>query len=160
MAPSRWNIRKTAKLVPIECPDSTLIRLAILPSAWTSVKAIQLKEIVIVIWIFYISMILFDVRVRIFKINYTYLLNRWQKLDDLDIALLDVLLDLFAPTWLELHLYAENRMVHTQPTTKNGARLSWCIIRNFIDGIIQFYLFSLHIFQVFLELPVRQHVLY
>ena len=41
MAPSRWNIRKTAKLVPIEWPDSTLIRLAIFPSACTSLKAIQ-----------------------------------------------------------------------------------------------------------------------
>ena len=31
-APSRWNIRSTARLVPIECPDSTVIRLAIFPA--------------------------------------------------------------------------------------------------------------------------------
>ena len=86
------------------------------------------------------------------------MLNHLQRLDDLDIALLDVLLDLFAPTLLELHLYAENRMVHTQPTTKNGARLSLCIIRNIIDGII--FIFLAYFSQVFLKLPVRQHVLY
>ena len=33
MAPSLWNILSTARLVPIECPDSTLIKLAILFSA-------------------------------------------------------------------------------------------------------------------------------
>ena len=32
LAPSRWNIRSTARLVPIEWPDSTVIRLAILPA--------------------------------------------------------------------------------------------------------------------------------
>lgn len=31
LAPRRWNMRSTARLVPIEWPDSTVIRLAILP---------------------------------------------------------------------------------------------------------------------------------
>ena len=42
-------------------------------------------------------------------------------LDDLDIALSDALLDQFAPTSLELHLYAVIRMGHKPPITKNGA---------------------------------------
>lgn len=36
LAPRRWNIRSTAKLVPIEWPDSTVIRLPIRPEAWTA----------------------------------------------------------------------------------------------------------------------------
>ena len=32
LAPNLWNIRSTARLVPIEWPDSTVIRLAILPA--------------------------------------------------------------------------------------------------------------------------------
>ena len=78
-------------------------------------------------------------------------MNRWQRLDDLDIALLDVLLDLFAPTSLELHLYAENRMVHTQPTTKNGARLSLCIRKIFFDNINAF-MFLAYLYQIFFEI--------
>ena len=37
-APSLWNILRTARLVPIECPDSTLIKLAIRFSAWASIR--------------------------------------------------------------------------------------------------------------------------
>ena len=32
LAPNLWYIRSTARLVPIEWPDSTVIRLAILPA--------------------------------------------------------------------------------------------------------------------------------
>ena len=46
MAPKRWNIRRTAKLVPIEWPDSTLIMLAIRPSLWASKTAENKKKCV------------------------------------------------------------------------------------------------------------------
>ena len=39
LAPRRWNMRRTAKLVPMECPDSTVMRLAILPEAWADTNS-------------------------------------------------------------------------------------------------------------------------
>ena len=49
-APSLWNILSTARLVPIECPDSTLIKLAIRFSAWASIR--PETELKIMSWIY------------------------------------------------------------------------------------------------------------
>ena len=45
LAPNRWNIRSTARLVPIEWPDSTVIRLAILPAECAATMSERFESI-------------------------------------------------------------------------------------------------------------------